>query len=81
MEDLILRLRENGPVVVQKPNNLKLLDHLGNEFPLPADKPVIALCRCGHSKNRPFCDGTHKQIGFQAAETSPLAKPQPPSQP
>ncbi len=31
------------------------------------DRPSIALCRCGQSSNKPFCDGTHKQVGFTAA--------------
>jgi CDGSH-type Zn-finger protein len=50
------------------------VDHQGNAFELPTDKPAIALCRCGQSKRKPFCDGTHKECGFVAEElASPLA--------
>ena len=66
-ELLTIRCRENGPYLL--PASIKIVDHLGNEFPLPAGKENIALCRCGHSKNKPFCDGSHKQCGFQAAES------------
>jgi CDGSH-type Zn-finger protein len=45
-----------------------LVDHEGNEFTLPTEKPVVALCRCGQSSKRPFCDGTHKTCGFAAME-------------
>jgi len=68
-EPLIIRCRENGPLVIQ--GVVQVVDHLGNAFPLPTDKPAVALCRCGHSGNKPFCDGTHKQVGFQATETAP----------
>ncbi|HYT88965.1 MAG TPA: CDGSH iron-sulfur domain-containing protein [Gemmataceae bacterium] len=68
-EPLTIRCRENGPLVIQ--GDVRVVDHLGNEFPLPAHKSAVALCRCGQSRTRPFCDGSHKQCGFQAAETAP----------
>ncbi len=66
---LTIRCRENGPLVL--PATIRVIDHLGNEFPLPTGKELIALCRCGASKNKPFCDGAHKTCGFQGAETAP----------
>ena len=63
-EPLTIRCRENGPLVL--PAQFKIVDHLGNEIALPQGKELIALCRCGHSQNKPFCDGSHKAAGFQA---------------
>lgn len=62
-EPLTIICRENGPLVVRYP--VRVVDHLGQEYPVPAGKETIALCRCGQSQKKPFCDGTHKQIGFQ----------------
>ena len=67
-ERIMIRCRENGPLIL--PANFGIVDHLGNEFALPVGKEMIALCRCGHSKNKPFCDGQHKQVGFQAGEVA-----------
>jgi CDGSH-type Zn-finger protein len=50
--------------------SLRITDHQGNEFAVPGGKRAVALCRCGHSQNRPFCDGSHKSCGFDAAETA-----------
>jgi CDGSH-type Zn-finger protein len=52
----------DGPYLVRGP--FALVDQEGNE--IEVRRKVIALCRCGRSKTRPFCDGTHKAIGFQA---------------
>lgn len=52
----------DGPYLVR--GNFTVLDQDGNELPL--QRQTIALCRCGKSQMRPFCDGTHKLIGFQA---------------
>ena len=38
------------------------------KFPLNPDKPAVALCRCGQSARKPFCDGTHNRCGFQSVE-------------
>ena len=57
-----IEARENGPFLVQGP--LKFKDAQGNEQTI--DRPWIGLCRCGGSKNKPFCDGTHSAQNFQA---------------
>ncbi|MCB1384935.1 MAG: CDGSH iron-sulfur domain-containing protein [Nitratireductor sp.] len=58
----VIQPRESGPLAVK---NLKtFVDHDGNAIEV---KPVMALCRCGHSKNKPFCDGSHKEAGFSSA--------------
>jgi CDGSH-type Zn-finger protein len=69
MSDVVIRLRPNGPLVIDGP--FTLIDQEGNKFTLPTDKPLVALCRCGQSGRRPFCDGTHKTCGFEAPELAP----------
>ncbi len=66
MSDVVIKTRENGPLLVSGP--ISLCDHLGNKFDLTG-KENVALCRCGASQKRPFCDGSHKNSGFQSAET------------
>ena len=65
MADVTIRPSKNGPYIVE--GNVDLYDTDGNKMTL--DKLRIALCRCGASSNKPFCDGTHSKIGFQAAES------------
>ena len=55
---------DNGPYLVKGP--VLLLDAEGNEF--RTERATVALCRCGGSTNKPFCDGTHSKAGFRAAE-------------
>lgn len=66
MSDVVIKTRENGPLLVS--GQISLCDHLGNKFDLTG-KENVALCRCGASQKRPFCDGSHKNSGFQSAET------------
>ena len=63
----------NGPYLVRGP--VTMVDQDGNEIELK--RPVIALCRCGHSQTRPFCDGTHKAIRFRAESGASSAGPPP----
>jgi 3-phenylpropionate/trans-cinnamate dioxygenase ferredoxin subunit len=66
MADVSIRPKPNGPYLVE--GSVDIYDTAGNKIPTE-DRPKIALCRCGASSNKPFCDGTHSKIGFQAAET------------
>jgi CDGSH-type Zn-finger protein len=50
---------------------VQVVDADGKPFAIAAGKEVIALCRCGASKNKPFCDGAHKGMGFAACEKAP----------
>ena len=59
-----IKIRENGPYIVRGPVTVQDAD--GTEYRV--DGGVAALCRCGGSTTKPFCDGTHSKIGFQAAE-------------
>jgi 3-phenylpropionate/trans-cinnamate dioxygenase ferredoxin subunit len=63
MADVTIEIIENGPYIVT--GQVELKDDDGNVYPV---KQRSALCRCGASTTKPFCDGTHSKIGFQAAE-------------
>lgn len=52
----------NGPYILR--GDFVITDQDGN--PLELTRSTVALCRCGKSRTRPFCDGTHKSIGFEA---------------
>src|ERR1044071_6483102 len=63
MAQLTIETIKNGPYIVT--GEVELIDADGNKFPV---EKRMALCRCGASTEKPFCDGTHSKIGFQAAE-------------
>ena len=80
MTDVTIKPMENGPYIVTGP--VTIVDADGNEYDVSGKKSV-ALCRCGKSRTRPYCDGTHKLIDFRAPgvletwppETAPFGFP------
>jgi CDGSH-type Zn-finger protein len=56
-------IRPNGPYLVE--GECELVDANGAKVDT-SDRPRIALCRCGSSATKPFCDGAHNKVGFQA---------------
>jgi CDGSH-type Zn-finger protein len=62
-----ISIRPNGPYLVE--GDVEVVDVNGNKVDT-SSRPKIALCRCGASVTKPFCDGTHSKIGFQAAEAA-----------
>jgi len=67
MSDVKIDLRPNGPLLVSGP--ITLNDTQGTAYDL-GGKETIALCRCGHSGKRPFCDGSHKTCGFVSEDVA-----------
>ena len=61
-DEVIITPYRDGRRLVRGP--VRLTDQDGNEILL--DRPTVALCRCGKSRLRPFCDGTHKVVRFKA---------------
>lgn len=70
MAEVTIRMRPNGPILVEGP--FRLIDSAGNEFQLDASKTAYSLCRCGQSARKPFCDGKHKECGFASDERAPM---------
>jgi CDGSH-type Zn-finger protein len=66
MAEVVIKTRENGPYKVTGP--VRIIDADGNEFDLSEQGEAIALCRCGQSATKPFCDKSHKKTGFVACE-------------
>jgi CDGSH-type Zn-finger protein len=66
MADVKIKTLKNGPLLVN--GVVELQDSEGNAIPTPSAQ--FALCRCGASTKKPFCDGTHSKIGFEAAEAA-----------
>ena len=60
-----IRLRQNGPYVIEG-EDVRVIDWNGVEYAI--ERRPVALCRCGASSRKPFCDGTHRTIGFAGGE-------------
>jgi CDGSH-type Zn-finger protein len=76
MAQIKIMARKNGPFRVDAPEgSVELVDADGQKYDLTG-KTNFALCRCGGSVNKPFCDGTHSRVGFQAAEAAVRAEEQ-----
>lgn len=70
MSQVKITVRNNGPLRVDDPNGvIEMVDAEGNKYDL-AGKTGFSLCRCGASANRPFCDGSHNKIAFQAIDSA-----------
>jgi CDGSH-type Zn-finger protein len=74
MSDTRITVRPNGPYRIE--GDFELLDPQGKPFGL-GGRTAISLCRCGHSANKPFCDGSHSKVGFESTvEARDLPSPQ-----
>ncbi|MGQ0736529.1 MAG: CDGSH iron-sulfur domain-containing protein [Acidobacteriota bacterium] len=63
-----IKVRQNGSLLVEG-EDVRLIDWEGHEYVI--DRRPFALCRCGQSGKRPFCDASHKRCEFKAGEAAP----------
>lgn len=68
-DDPSLEARDNGPFVARGVTSIERTDGVHVEA-----KPVMTLCRCGASRAKPFCDGTHIEIGFDSSRGTPAGR-------
>lgn len=66
MANVTVSILDNGPLILK--GEVEVLDGEGKQYP---QQSPVALCRCGASQNRPFCDGAHSKAGFESAERVP----------
>ena len=73
-QPVTITVRKNGSLLVT--GDITLVDHMGLEIPRTPGKPNVALCRCGLSQRKPFCDGAHKSVGFiDPPDADPVTAP------
>ena len=77
MAPLTVKVKHNGPyfIALEDADQLHLVDHNGDPIAPPPGRGIV-LCRCGSSSTKPFCDGTHKRIGFQGSQEPTAATPE-----
>lgn len=82
MNRITIRIKPNGPLRISAEDAafVRLEDHEGNEIPRPEGQN-LALCRCGASSTKPFCDRSHRSVGFHGSVNvaGPVPDLQPPS--
>lgn len=61
-------INTNGSIRIE--GEFEICDPTGKAFDL-SGRTTIGLCRCGHSENKPFCDASHKRVGFVADDPAP----------
>jgi CDGSH-type Zn-finger protein len=70
MDETTIKVRESGPYLVR--GKVTITDADGNQYTV--EGPNVALCRCGGSLTKPFCDGSHRENGFNATERAAVAQ-------
>ncbi len=67
MSDVTITVRANGPYKVV--GEVRIVDADGRELERPEGEAIV-LCRCGQSRTKPFCDASHRRIGFVADDSA-----------